>query len=73
MCKLDLKDPLSGRRPLAKNIEDEAASIDDLAVPGALEITLLYGADDRVQDDEGRIRRHELFAQLLDLSLAEQC
>ena len=73
MRKLDLKDSLSGRRPFAKNIEDETASIDDLAVPSALEITLLYGADKRVQYHERRIHRYELFAELHDLSLTEQC
>ncbi len=73
MCQLDLKDSLSGRRPFTKNIEDETASIDDLTVPSSLEITLLYGADERVQDDKGHFHRHELFAELLDLSLTEQC
>ena len=52
MGELNLQAALSGLRPLAEDFEDESGSVDDLDLPGPLQIALLDWAQGAVHHDE---------------------
>ena len=52
MGELDLEAPFPRLRPLAEDLEDQSGAVDDLGLPGALEIALLDRRQRVVDDDE---------------------
>ncbi len=72
MRKLDLQRAFLGARALAEDFEDQPGAVDDLRVPGLLQIALLHRRERAVDEHEaGFLRAHDAF-DLLDLALAEK-
>ena len=72
MRELDLKGAFAGLRAFAEDVEDEAGPVDDLAVPGTLEVALLDGAELGVDDGDGDVLRLDGLGDVFDLAFAEQ-
>ena len=72
MRELDLQAPFPRLRPLAEDLEDQAGAVDDLGLPGLLEIALLHRRQRMVDDDEADTVVRDPRADLLDLAGAEQ-
>src|SRR5262245_9434219 len=63
--KFHLQSALAGECPLAEDLQDQAGSIEHLAVPRAFQIALLDGADGVIDNDEPRrVLGHPLRALL---------
>src|SRR5215475_10136958 len=54
MCELDLQRPLARARAASKYLEDQPGPVDDLGIPGLLEIALLDRRDRTVHDHDRR-------------------
>ena len=67
--QLDLQLAFTAARPGAEDLEDQARAIDDLAVPGTLQIALLYRAQRRVDDDDVDLERGDRARLRLDGAL----
>jgi hypothetical protein len=72
MGELDLEPPFRGRRPLAEDLEDQAGSVDDLALDRLLQILLLDRRHRPVDDEELGLGLAHRFGDLVDLPLSEQ-
>ena len=48
VCELDLQGAFPRPRALAKDVQNQTGSVDDLAAPSLLQIALLHGAEWRI-------------------------
>ena len=72
MREIDLQHTLPCRRALAEYLENESCPVDDLRVPGALEVALLDGCQRMVDDHQLRVGVLEPGCDFLDLAGAEE-
>ena len=70
--KFHLQPPGLALRALAKDFENEPGSVENLGVPGFLQIALLDGRQRVVDDDNLRLLRTDDGADFLDLARSEQ-
>ena len=70
--QLDLQTAFAGARPGAENLKDQSGSVDDLAMPGALEIALLNRRQRAVDNQQIDIVRRRQIAQFRHLAGTEQ-
>ena len=71
MSKLDLQPPFRGRRPLAKNLENEAGAVDHLGASLFLQVLLLDWRQGRIDDEQTGAFVFRSLGYLLDLAFAE--
>ena len=71
MGQLHLQGAFGGARPAAKNFEDEAGAVDDLAVEGLFEVALLRRGERAVHHDEVDPLGLHFSGYGFDLALAE--
>ncbi len=71
MRQFDLQRAFLGARALAEDFENETGAVDDLGVPGFLQIALLHRRKRAVHGHERDLLRLDDRADLLDLALAE--
>jgi hypothetical protein len=72
MGELDLQLAFTGMRPLAKDLEDQPGPVDDLRLPGTLEIALLDRRERMVDDDQRDLLGLDPRRNLVDLAAAEE-
>jgi hypothetical protein len=70
--KLDLQLTFLGAGPLAEDLEDQAGAVDDLALPGPLQVALLDRRQRRIDDGDLDRRLGDDVAELLDGTAADQ-
>ena len=70
--ELHLQASLASPRPAGENLQDQAGAVDDLDLPGLLEVALLDRRQGVVDDGDGGLRQFDDQPDLLDLALAEQ-
>jgi hypothetical protein len=72
MGQLDLQTAFRSRRPFSENLEDQARTVDDLALGFFLQRLLLNGAQGRIDDEElGALSFREL-RNFFDLAFSKQ-
>ena len=67
-----MQPPLGRRGTLTKDFEDQARAVDDLAFGHLLEVLLLNGREDRIDQQQRQVVGPRKVGNLLRLSLAEQ-
>ena len=72
MGEFDLQRTFLGAGTLAENLQDQAGTVDDLAVPGAFKVALLHRGQGRIDDDEVDFLFLQRPADHLDLAFAHQ-
>ena len=72
MGQLDLQRALARSCALSKNLENEAGSIEDLRLPGLLQIALLHRRHGMVDDDQFRLCLSNQRFDLVDLAGTEE-
>jgi hypothetical protein len=71
MRELDLQRAFLGARAPAEDFEDQPGTVDDLRVPGLLQIALLHRRDRAIHDDDGCLMALRQPGNLIDLARAE--
>ena len=70
--QFDLQPPLMGAGALTKDFENQAGAVDNLGLPAAFQIALLYRRERPVDDDKTNRVLGNQFPQFLDIAAAEQ-
>ena len=70
--EVDLQHALAGGGAVGEDLEDETGAVQQLDLPGLLEVALLHRGDRAVDQDELDLLGLDAGAQLLDLALAEE-
>jgi hypothetical protein len=72
MGQFNLQASFSGARAVPENLKDESRAVEDLGVPGFLQIALLHRCQRMIYDDEVGIFHAHYTGKLLYLAGAEQ-
>ncbi len=72
MRQFDLQPPFPRRGALAEDLQDDGGAIQNLAVPGLLQIALLHRRQMRIDDDDFRFLVFRQQADLFHLAAAQQ-
>ena len=69
---LDLQYAFSGRRPVAENLQDQPGPVEDLDIPGLLQIALLHRRQRAIDKHKVRLGGADCLFQFLALALAKE-
>ena len=72
MGKFHLQSPFGGRGSLAKDLEDQAGTVDDLCLQRLFKVALLNRTEARIEHDKARLLHANLCREQFDLPATDQ-